>query len=157
MMPPKRPPDFVISRDDGTPYLRRWWLIPRNPIVNIYLHQFSGSDEDRALHCHPWISLSRILKGTYVEVKPVRQSQPGALDYAPFGTIKTRHFEGAWIFRRAKFRHRLVIDEGCECWTLFITGPVIRNWGFHCAKGWRRWQDFVSARDKGSVGRGCGD
>ncbi len=41
-------------------------------------------------------------------------------------------------------------------WTLFITGPRVRDWGFHCPSGWRRWQDFVAETPDGNtVGPGC--
>ena len=51
----RREPDFIIG-DDHDPYLKRWWLIPRNPLVNVYLHQILRSDEDRALHDTPGLS-----------------------------------------------------------------------------------------------------
>ena len=40
-------------------------------------------------------------------------------------------------------------------WSLFITGPVTREWGFHCPQGWRHWKDFTSYREVGEDGRGC--
>ena len=40
----------------GKNYLSRWHIIPRNRYFNIYLHKFVGSDDDRALHDHPWRS-----------------------------------------------------------------------------------------------------
>ena len=46
------------------------------------------------------------------------------------------------FFRRATHMHRIVIDEG-PVWTLFITGPRIRQWGFLCPKGWIYWRDFT--------------
>jgi hypothetical protein len=49
------------------PALRRHLLIPRNPIFNVYLHHFLRSDDDRALHDHPWINLSLLLDGCYLE------------------------------------------------------------------------------------------
>ena len=37
-------------------------------MFNLYLHEFSRSDDDRALHDHPWLfNLSVLLSGTYVE------------------------------------------------------------------------------------------
>ncbi len=42
-------------------------------------------------------------------------------------------------------------------WSLFITGPVVRTWGFHCENGWVPWRDFVDERDTGKIGRGCGE
>lgn len=50
----RRPPDFIVGRD-GEDYLRRWHLVPRNPLFNVYLHQFKSSDDDRAHHDHPWM------------------------------------------------------------------------------------------------------
>ena len=48
-----REPDFIIGGHEA-PYLRRHWLIPRNRFFNIYVHEFLRSDDDRALHDHPW-------------------------------------------------------------------------------------------------------
>ena len=55
-----KPPDFVIGPADN-PYLYRWFLLPRNPVANVYLHRFFRDDEDRALHDHPWPFLSIVL------------------------------------------------------------------------------------------------
>lgn len=133
-----RRPDFVVHNASG-PYLSRWYLIPRNRWLNVYLHRFDGSDEDRALHDHPWASLSVMLRGEMVEVTAQGRR-----------TIKA----GAVRLRRAKFAHRLE-HVGLTTWTLFITGPRVREWGFHCPNGWRHWQAFTDARDSGKVGRGC--
>jgi hypothetical protein len=61
-----RAPDVIIGGHDN-PYLLRWFIIPRNPIFNIYLHQFLRSDDDRALHDHPWPWCSILLRGSYAE------------------------------------------------------------------------------------------
>ncbi len=143
----KRPPDFVIGPKDD-PYLRRWWIIPRNRFFNIYLHHIRHSDDDRALHDHPWWNCSIILSGGYVEIVPNAQRWRS---------------RGSVVFRRATAAHRIALDKthpqgsGKPCWTLFFTGPVIREWGFHCPKGWVHWKDFVDERDTGAVGRGCGE
>jgi hypothetical protein len=63
-VPERRPPDFVI----GDRYLERWWLIPRNPVFNLYLHRFNHDDDDRACHDHPWVSASFVLSGPMLEV-----------------------------------------------------------------------------------------
>lgn len=49
----RRAPDFLVGGKEN-PYMKRWWLIPRNKWFNIYLHQFMRDDDDRALHDHPW-------------------------------------------------------------------------------------------------------
>lgn len=138
-----RPPDFTIKRRDGI-YLSRWWVIPRNRFFNIYLHRFDGDDEDRALHDHPWVNCSVILSGSYIEHRILRGGVHS----------EKRYSAGAVKFRLPRSAHRISLIER-PTWTLFITGPVVRTWGFHCPRGWRPWREFVDERDIGSVGRGC--
>lgn len=136
----RRPPDFVIGDD----YMHRWWIIPRNRFFNIYLHHFLHSDEDRALHDHPWLNISILLQGRYTE------------HTIPAGGINVRkeYQAGDVKFRGAKAAHRVELTHG-DCWSLFITGPVSREWGFHCPHGWRHWREFTDSRDSGKVGKGC--
>lgn len=140
-----RKPDFIIGARDN-PYLLRWWILPRNRFFNIYLHHILRDDDDRALHDHPWWNISIILKGCYDEITPKR---------------KFRRKRWSIVFRRATTSHRLVlpiINGGISfCWSLFITGPRVREWGFHCPKGWVHWKDFVDETDSGNVGIGCGE
>lgn len=145
--PNRRPPDFVIGSPDR-PYLRRWWIIPRNTIFNIYLHEFLRDDDDRALHDHPWFNLSILLRGDYVEWRALR------------GTDRLRpriRYVGAVIARSPWTSHRISLLRGRPCWTLFITGPRLRQWGFHCPRGWVHWKIFTDEQDSGQVGRGCGE
>lgn len=129
-------PSRVIKRHNGEPYLRRWHIIPRNRWFNIYLHHFVGSDDERATHDHPWPSVSIKLAGYLDEIwtEPLN----GGLRLAHRRTI-----EWLWpYYRSPEFSHRLIVPEGETAWTLFITGPRVRSWGFHCAKGWRHWRDY---------------
>lgn len=140
-----RNPDFIIG-DPDRPYLRRWFVIPRNRVFNIFLHEIIRSDDDRALHDHPWVNLSILIDGEYVE----HTISDGGIHH------RTRRVAGDIKLRRSIAAHRLEVDHTCT--TLFITGPRIRNWGFHCPDlGWRRWQDFCAIGDKGQIGRGCGE
>lgn len=141
----KRAPDFLIGGEEQ-PYVRRWWIIPRNRLANMYLHHFCRSDDDRALHDHPWWNVSILLRGAYTE----HTIAAGGINR------RIRYSVGAIKIRGAKNAHRIELTDG-ECWTLFLTGPVLRSWGFHCPHGWRHWRDFVDQRDHGSVGRGCGE
>jgi hypothetical protein len=83
--PEKIPPDFVIRED----YLQRWWLAKiekqhnhqrlgelkdhtfKSEHHNCYLHRVTGSDDDRAMHDHPWVNASFIISGSYIEHTPV--------------------------------------------------------------------------------------
>ncbi len=136
----RRPPDFVIGRPDA-PYLRRWWLIPRNRWCNVYLHHFLRSDDDRALHDHPWRwNCSVLLAGNYIE-------------HTPDGA--RRRTRGALKLRIGPAPHRIELIDAIPVWTLFVTGPKVREWGFHCERGWRHWREFTAPNAPGQVGRGC--
>ena len=82
-----RAPDFVIG-PAGDPYMRRWWVIPRNKWFNIYLHNIMRSDDDRALHDHPWTNVSVLLRGSYLE-------------HLPGGVAKLRKPWRPWAFWRS--------------------------------------------------------
>jgi hypothetical protein len=121
----------------------RWWVIPRNRWFNIYLHKFLHDDEDRALHDHPWISASYILQGGYME----RLAGETYFHWRKPGSL---------TFRWATTAHRIALaDNSITPISLFITGPVIRTWGFHCPRGWVSWKIFTDTDDYGSTGRGC--
>ena len=136
----RAPPAIVIGGTDA--YLRRWYVLPRNRWGNLYLHEFVRSDDDRALHDHPWRNVSVLLRGSYLE-------------HGDDGTVRLRR-AGAIVGRRAEAAHRIALIEGQPVWTLFLTGPKRREWGFLCPKGWRHWRDFANPADGGAtVGRGC--
>lgn len=138
---------FQIRRLDGTVYMRRWFVIPRNRFCNVYLHEYLADDEDRALHDHPWWSASLCLVGDLVEIyRPVCCSDPHE---------ETRTVEsGSLVLRSAKFTHRLEVPVVGSI-TLFVTGPKLRTWGFWCRKGWMDWRTFVG--DRGGPAPGCGE
>ncbi|ETR75055.1 hypothetical protein X566_20010 [Afipia sp. P52-10] len=138
-----RPPDVRIGKPDDD-YMLRWWVIPRNRFFNIYLHNFLRSDDDRALHDHPWLNMSLLLDGRYTEHTIADGGVHHRVEYAA-GAIK---------LRGPKYAHRVELTHG-SCWSLFITGPVMRDWGFHCPQGWRHHTQFVDRSNSGQIGRGC--
>lgn len=133
-----RKPDFIIGSADN-PYMLRWWIIPRNRFFNICLHKIRRDDDDRALHDHPWLNCSILLSGSYTEITPKGRY------------VRTR---GLIVFRRSVAAHRLQVGSG-YAWSLFITGPRIREWGFHCPHGWVDWRIFTDKENYGEIGKGC--
>lgn len=131
----------LIYNGLNQPYLKRWRLLPRNRWLNIYIHKFIASDDPRAQHDHPYANMSVILKGRYLEHRGPH-----------------RHMRRAFvpILRKASQPHRVELIDG-PVWTLFITGPRVREWGFHCKSGWKHWRDFVDPDDINKVGPGCGE
>ena len=133
-----RSPDFVIGDD----YLRRWYIVPRNAWSNLYLHEIRRSDDDRALHDHPWANSSFLLAGRYRE-------------HTPDGVFE--RVAGDFISRPAEALHRLEVYPGEPAISLFATGPNVREWGFACPQGWRHWAEFLAVGNAAQVGRGCGE
>lgn len=163
----QREPDFVIGGSDN-PYLLRWYLTPwrrwrevpagagrfrralgwaSRCLPVLYLHQFRRSDDDRALHDHPWLfNASLLIYGRYTE---------HTIDRGGIHRRRVRE-AGDAVLRWGGAPHRIELHEGW-CWTLFLAGPVVRNWGFHCPAGWVPWQTFTDPADPGQAGRGCGE
>lgn len=156
----KRPADFNIG-GIARPYIRRWWIIPRNKYFNIYLHNMRRDDDDRALHDHPWSNISIVLRGGYIEVMPdFRHQRTPYTRLTDLGTVRKLRRPGQVILRRATDAHRLELPTvgGIKySWSLFITGPSRRNWGFHCKQGFVPWQEFLDPKDTGLTGKGCGE
>lgn len=146
-----RKPDFIIGNPED-PYLVRWW-IAKNIFFSIYFHVILKDDDDRALHDHPWPSLSLCLDGTVGEyyANPTSKQFNGK----DLQVFYRSHNQGDWVYRPATLAHRLIVFQGIGAITLFMTGPRIRKWGFWCPHSWRFWRDFVDGTNKGQVGRGC--
>lgn len=139
-------PDIIIGRSDESPeYLRRWYLVPRNPLFNAYLHEFLRDDHDEALHDHPWHSLSLVLAGDAYEYQP--------------DNVKIPVKAGDVILRPCPFPHRIEL-HGQPMITLFLTGPIQREWGFLCPQGWKVWHEFLGGKDNyggKKAYQGCAD
>lgn len=146
-----RAPDFIVGKEEN-PYLLRWYLIPQNRFFNIYLHKFLRDDDDRAVHNHPWPSVS-FSSADYMELIADNT------DFMIQKLVVRRRFKP--VFRKATHKHRIILFKGIDrkpipFWTIFITGPKLWEWGFFCPnKGFVHWKDFVDETDHGNVGRGC--
>lgn len=135
-------PHQIIASDNRT-YLHRWFLWPRCRWLNCYVHHFVGSDDPSAEHDHPWWFLSLCLVGSYMEISS------GAPRIRRPGTV---------VLRRAEHRHRVQLLNNAagreqDCWTIIITGPRMRAWGFWCPNG--ETDTFVPWQQFGA--RGCAD
>lgn len=155
----QREPDQIIYRNTGR-YLVRWWVlgrvwdeakreyVPRRFFgFTWYLHQFVQSDDDRAMHDHPWRWWSFLLRGAYYEYRPwsFRRNHAGVM--VPSGT--TIHYYEAGSIRsgQATDIHRIELARGAHrqelpTWTWFFVAEKEREWGFWCPQGWKFWRDF---------------
>lgn len=130
---PKEKTRWHLGANHIGDYMHRWIL--ETPWFSLRIHHILRSDEDRALHDHPWNFASLILWGGYFEVTQERD----LLD-------RTRHVQtwhGPLSLRRlrAETLHRVVIPEGRSAWTVVWTGPILRKWGFLDPEhGWLYWR-----------------
>ncbi len=122
---PRRRTIMSCQRKNG-PLLVRYFLF-RTRWISVYLHHLIGSDEDRALHDHPWSFVTFLLTGGYWEITPAGRFW--------------RHWLSV-LYRPAEWSHRLELTR--PVWTLVFRWSRRREWGFWetmrvCGKDWKRW------------------
>ena len=95
------------------PYAKRW--VAEFGRFSVRLHHWFSSDDERAPHDHSWWFWTAILAGRYI-------------DHSDEGSEVM--FPGKVRFRPADHRHWVEIPSGKKCWTLLVTGPFVRPFGF---------------------------
>ncbi len=94
------------------PYLRRWVLDFK--LFSLRVHRWLASDDPRHRHDHPWWFLTLVLWGGYTDDSLVSQDK--------LGFLSVRYRPSSWA-------HTVRVKEG-GCWTVMLTGPEVREWGF---------------------------
>lgn len=159
-----------IPKEEGI-YLSRHYLHPKDEDDaaehpwGVVLHHFKSSDADHELHNHPWDwGVALILTGGYREERRwFARGRAFPRDMELPDALRKALEELRYVVRRKTYRpgsvnliwantfHRVdLLDEKAGCWTLFIHGKRIQNWGF-----WNRytdtfmpWRKFVSRREQ---------
>ncbi len=154
----------VVVNCAREPYLHRWYLLRTEPVG--ILHKFVRSDEDRALHDHPWSFIVIPLWGGYVEHTDV-----------PFDSTRIDHWSQhlnvpeeflyldlhsylpemlpdrldkkrrVWPlistrYRGTDYRHRVELINDRPSWSLFIRFRKVREWGFWEKAGFVQWNKW---------------
>jgi hypothetical protein len=124
---------LVMDRENNEPYLERYYLFLRDRKsfpFNVFLHKFLKGDPDD-LHDHPWPYFTIILRGGYWEHTP-----------------KGRFWRAPGHFRLcgSSSLHRIELDPGVTCWTLFFPGPQLREWGFVKNNQWIQHEQYFELR-----------
>lgn len=101
-------------------YVRRWYIETR--WFSVRIHHWLHSDDDRNFHDHPWWFLTFVLQGGYK-------------DFTPSGVEELR--AGMLRYRPALHRHTVKVNSG-GCWTILVTGPKVRKWGFWVGRKFRK-------------------
>lgn len=94
------------------PYVIRWRFETRR--FSLRIHHWLGPDDDRAFHDHPWNFVTFVVKGGYVDVNPAGSD----------------HVHAPAIRYRSAYHRHTVHPCGGGAWTIVLTGPRIRAWGF---------------------------
>lgn len=152
-------PRVIKDRSGVSEYLSRWYILgkpiqgqeafdedgnPRPevqmPRLGLYVHRFHRSDQDLALHNHPWKwALAIVLAGGYSEERRVTEWQPGPWEDRP-ASGGGCEFKTQYVVRRAVLPlslnwithdtfHRVDLYEQ-DAWSVFIAGPRVSNWSF---------------------------
>ena len=137
----RKAPDMEI----GTDYLKRWFVIPPNRFLSVYVHLITASDPGRGVHDHRSANVSIVLSGQYDEVTPLHWPSTDSMfrlwwDGAQFSVCSTKR-AGDITFRWGSTPHRLLVEPGQNALTIFITGPTYRKWGFWTKTGWVPWDE----------------
>lgn len=151
------------GRDTG-PWMVRWSLLECFG-WSLKLHHILRSDEDRDLHDHPWSFLSLILRGGYWEhtYPPCRGGSAHRFAERPAdgvarcvaclfpkaSTVRQWYGPGALLWRPNPWPHRLELRPDCTTWTLVLTTPKRREWGFHTICGWIPHTRYDRAKAEG--------
>lgn len=134
---------IVYDRIDNEPYLERYYLFLKDRgdkfPFNIFLHKFLKSDGDD-VHDHPWPYFTIILKGGYWEWHPVFENGVKVTEVCAW--------RGPGHFRKcsADSFHRIELEPGVTCWTLFMPGRKVRDWGFLKNNKWIQWEEYMKQR-----------
>jgi hypothetical protein len=156
----------VVVNCDRDPYLYRWYIF-RTKRVALFLHKFVRSDEDRALHDHPWAFLVIPIWRGYVEhiqKRVSRRTQPSVKNgfqwhenWVTTEPSKRRVWPIIGMrYRRATYRHRvelfrqvlkrrgswIIQTKELPSWSFFFRFRETRTWGFWPKEGfiaWNKW------------------
>ena len=168
-----RLPKRTITRDDGKPYLERWYLCGEPGGLKYfgegqtemrwwqraftwlpctYVHRFLSDDTDEELHNHPWEATSLILAGGYVEERRLHVEPYDAKGAIPFDrnrkrTTMQKFTPGMRNFIFADTFHKVTLIDH-DCWTIIVCGKKVSSWGFWSPKTgvFLHWKEHVARR-----------
>lgn len=109
----------------------------RTPAV--FLHRTFRADPGRDVHNHPWPWAGTfVLWGGYVQLIKER---------LPTGYYSERFVRvDRWTWHRDGFypnQYHRIVSVKPNTWTLFVTGPRLRDWGFLVRGAHIRWRPYL--------------
>lgn len=135
----KHLPCHVVPGSDGSVYLRRYGVVDLPDGGHVYLHRIERSDEDSALHDHPWPANALILvEGYREERRVVDVTMPTRYD------VERQRFKPGDVnpIMTDTF-HRIDLIDGRPAWTILLTGPKVQR--PHGQDSWSFWDRATGA------------
>lgn len=144
------------------------WTLAKPFGCKIMLHHFLPNGDDPEPHDHPFDFVTLVLAGAYVDEKTIKPApghwcrrcgeaipDPDCLECRGTGvTQPVLCFEsmtrGKVRFRRAEHMHRTLIRSD-GCWTIIVTGPKRREWGFIWRGVWMPMQKYLDERGEAAI------
>lgn len=147
-----------VVGDRRAPRMRRWYLwkswrdarlarglpvrwVDRVFDFNVCIHEIR-QDDPPGLHDHSWWNATVVLRGRLVETNFIGASAVVWRERVRAGWTHVRYLlPGTVRVRRACDAHRLELALAhSPAWTLFITGPWRREWGYWRDGIWVDWR-----------------
>lgn len=115
----------------------------KTSVFEIRLHWIVTPDWGEHTHDHPFDFVRAVLNGGYTErVVKVDPDDPQVV------TLKTQeHKKGDISFVRAETQH-LINEVHPDTFTLVVTGPKRRDWGFQVGGSWVYWEDYIQQMEQ---------
>lgn len=125
------PPLVLIDENNGREFLKRWRLV-QTPWFSVFIHRMQVPDPGFDLHDHPWAFLSVVLVGGYQEIKAATRRT----------WAQHKRHRGRWSVGGIRLDecHRVASLDRTPTWTLIVTGPTRRRWGFDVGGEWQDWE-----------------
>lgn len=141
---------FTLTHpDSGDIYLDRLRIVA-TPLFGVFLHRLGCPDPGEDLHDHPWWFASLILRGGYTELVADAHDAAGFARIADVYPTSKRGIERTWrlgTIHRLHLTecHRIIELRRTPTWTLILTGPRRRSWGFYPPTGFVDFRDYEQA------------
>ena len=109
----------------------------------LVIHRFVASDPDRGFHDHPWFAgCSLILAGSYDELLV------DSKDSTPSERLRCRREALSCNCINPRSFHRVLIEPGSDCWTLFLMAPRFKTWGFLAREGGHQYGERPATKEE---------
>ncbi len=136
---------LVLKRFDGKTYLSRFGFGFKN-VASVLVHKMEAPDPGPDLHNHPWWFITIPLWGGYIEQRThedlaVQYAKEAESGYPYRGTVEVRKPFRPKLMRLSQC-HTITDLRKKTAWSLVITGPVKRDWGYFTSGGFMPHEEY---------------